>query len=78
MRRLSGRPAPVRGATAYPRPRDEPIRDRAEVMAPREDFDQSGFELPPALAASAEATGHGLLFDDDCAQPDSADGEPVF
>jgi hypothetical protein len=30
----------------YPQPRDEPIRFRAEVMEPGEDFDQTGFELP--------------------------------
>ena len=62
----------------YPRPRDEPLRYRAEVMAPGEDFDQTGFELPPAPKAPAEATGQGQLFDDDCSRPDSADGEPVF
>ena len=44
-------------------------------MAPGEDFDQTGFELP---AAPAEATGQGLMFDDDCYQPDSADAEAVF
>ena len=33
-------------------------------MAPGDDFDQTGFELPPAPEASAEATGQGLLFDD--------------
>ena len=48
----------------YPRPRDEPIRYRAEVMAPGEDFEQTGFELPPAPADPAGATGQGLLFDD--------------
>ena len=68
-------PPPFESRLPYPRPRDEPIRYRAEVMAPGEDFDQTGFELP---AAPAEATGQGLLFDDDCSQPDSADAEPVF
>ena len=53
-------------------------RYRAEVMVPGEDFDQTGFELPSAPEAAAEATGQGLLFDDDCSQPDSADAEPVF
>ena len=37
---------------------------RAEVMAPGEDFDQTGFELPPAPEAAAEVTGQRLLFDD--------------
>ena len=55
----------------YPRPRDEPIRFRAEVMDPGEEFDHTGFELP------ADA-GQGELFGDDCSQPDSADSEPVF
>ena len=48
----------------YPRPRDEPIRYRTEVVAPGEDFDQTGFELPPAPESPAEATVQGLLFDD--------------
>lgn len=62
----------------YPQPRDEPIRFRAEVMEPDEDFDQTGFELPlPPQVALAEA-GQGELFGDDYAQPDSAAGEPVF
>ena len=62
----------------YPPPRDEPIRFRAEVMEPDEDFDQTGFELPlPPQVALAEA-GQGELFGDDFAQPDSAAGEPVF
>jgi len=47
-------------------------------MAPGEDFDQTGFELTPAPAAPAEATGQELLFDDDFSHPDSADAEPVF
>jgi hypothetical protein len=62
----------------YPQPRAEPIRFRAEVIEPGEDFDQTGFELPlPPQVALAEA-GQGELFGDDYAQPDSADGEPVF
>ena len=48
------------------------------MMAPGDDFDQTGFELPPAPEAPAEATGQGQLFADDYAQPDAADGEPVF
>jgi hypothetical protein len=71
-------PPPFASRLPYPRPRDEPLHYRAEVMAPGEDFDQTGFELPLAPQASAEATGQGLLFDDDCSHPDSADGEPVF
>lgn len=46
-------------------------------MAPGEDFDQSGFELPPPQVAPADA-GQGELFGDDYAQPDANDGEPVF
>ena len=62
----------------YPQPRDEPIRFRAEVMEPGEDFDQTGFELPlPPQVAPADA-GQGELFGDDYSQPDSADREPVF
>ena len=71
-------PPQIASRLPYPRPRDEPLRYRAEVMEPGEDFDETGFELPPAPEAPAEATGPGLLFDDDCSQPDSADGEPVF
>jgi hypothetical protein len=56
-------PPPFASRLPYPWPRDEAIRYRAEVMAPGEDFDQTGFEL---------------LFDDDCSQPDSANAEPVF
>ena len=70
-------PPPFESRLPYPRTRDEPIRYRAEVMAPGEDFDQTGFELPAAPAAPAEATGQGLLFDDDCSQADSADAEPA-
>jgi hypothetical protein len=47
-------------------------------MEPGEDFDQTGFELPlPPQVALADA-GQGELFGDDYAQPDAADGEPVF
>jgi hypothetical protein len=48
------------------------------MMAPGEDFDQTGFELPRAPKALAEATGQGQLFDDDCSQSDATDREPVF
>ncbi|MBI4622208.1 MAG: hypothetical protein HY736_03170 [Verrucomicrobia bacterium] len=80
-------PPPFESRLPYPRPRDEPLRYRAEVMALGEDFDQTGIELPLAPQAPAEATGQGQLFDDDCSQPDlsacsaqadAADGEPVF
>jgi hypothetical protein len=62
----------------YPQPRDAPIRFRAEVMEPGEDFDQTGFELPPPPQVVPADAGQGELFGDDYAQPDSADGEPVF
>lgn len=62
----------------YPQPRDEPIRFRAEVMEPGEDFDQTGFELPPAPQLAPANSGQGELFGDDYAQTDAADGEPVF
>ena len=62
----------------YPQPRDEPIRFRAEVMEPGEDFDQTGFELPPPPKVAPADAGQGELFSDDYAQPDSADAEPVF
>jgi hypothetical protein len=62
----------------YPMPRDEPIRFRAEVMEPGEDFDQIGFELPAAPQVAPADAGQGELFCDDCSQPDAADSEPVF
>ena len=62
----------------YPQPRDEPIRFRAEVMEPGEDFDQTGFELPLPPPVVPTDAGQGELFGDDYAQPDAADGEPVF
>ena len=62
----------------YPKKRDEPVRFRAEVMTPGEDFDQTGFELPPAPQVTPEAIGQGELFADDYSQPDAADGEPIF
>jgi hypothetical protein len=62
----------------YPHPRDEPIRFRAEVMEPGEDFDQTGFELPAAPQVAPADSGQGELFGDDYSQPDSADREPVF
>ncbi len=71
-------PPPFESRLPYPQPRDGPIRYRAEVMAPGEDFDQTRFELPPAPKVAPAATGQGFLFDDDCSQPASADAEPVF
>ncbi len=62
----------------YPQPRDEPIRFRAEVMEPGEDFDQTGFELPPPPQVAPADAGQGELFGDEYAQPDAADREPVF
>ncbi len=62
----------------YPQPRHEKIRFRAEVMEPGEDFDQTGFELPPLPHIAPTDSGQGELFCDDYAQPDAADGEPVF
>jgi len=62
----------------YPRPRDEPIRFRAEVMDPGEDFDQTGFELPAAPQVTLADSGQGELLGDDYSQPDVADSEPVF
>ena len=62
----------------YPRPRDEPIRFRAEVMDPGEEFDHTGFELPAAPQVTPADAGQGELFGDDYSQPDSADSEPVF
>jgi hypothetical protein len=71
----------------YPQPRDEPIRFRVEVTEPGEDFDQTGFELPPPPQVAPADAGQGELFGDDYAQPDlsactaqadAADGEPVF
>jgi hypothetical protein len=49
----------------YPQPRDEPIRFRAEVMEPGEDFDQTGFELPPAPQLAPADAGQGELSGDD-------------
>lgn len=69
---------PFESRLPYLRSRDEPIRYLAEVMEPGEDFDQTGFELPAAPAAPAEALEQELLFHDDCSQPDSADAEPVL
>jgi len=62
----------------YPQPRDEPIRFRAEVMEPDEDFDQNGFELPMPPQMAPADSGQGELFGEDYSQPDSADSEPVF
>jgi hypothetical protein len=62
----------------YPRPRDEPIRFRAEVMEPGESFDHTGFELPLPPQVALAVAGQGELFGDDYSQPDAADREPVF
>ena len=62
----------------YPQPRHEAIRFRAEVMAPNEDFDQTGFELPLAPPDAPADPGQGKLFGDDCSLPDAADRKPVF
>ena len=62
----------------YPRQHDRPLRYRSEVMETGEKFDQTGFELPPAPKTPSGAHEQGQLFDDDYAQPDAADGEPVF
>ena len=47
-------------------------------MAAGEAFDQAEFDLPPAPEPPADAPGPGQLFGDDYAQPDAANGEPVF
>ncbi len=62
----------------YPRPRDEPIRFRADVMEPGESIKQIGFELPPAPQVAPADAGQGELSGEDYTQPDSADSEPVF
>jgi hypothetical protein len=62
----------------YPQTRHEKVRFRAEVMVPSDDFDQTGFELPPAPQVAPADSGQGELFGDDCSQPNAADGEPVF
>jgi len=62
----------------YPQPRDEPIRFRPEVMEPGEDFDQTGFELPPPPQVAPADAGQGKLFGDDYSQCDASDGEPIF
>ena len=69
---------PLISGLPYPQPRDEPIRFRAEVMEPGEDFDQTGFELPAAPQFAPADSGQGELFGGDYSQPDSADREPVF
>ena len=59
----------------FPQPRDEPIRFRAEVIEPGEDFDQTGFELPPPAQVALACAGQGERFGDHYPQPDSADSE---
>jgi len=39
---------------------------------------QTGFELTPAPLPAVATDGQLDLFEDDCSQPDSADGEPIF
>ena len=43
-----------------------------------EDFDQTGFELPPAPVQTAGDHRQSELFADDYAQPDAVVAEPVF
>lgn len=62
----------------YPQSRDEPIRARAGVMEPEEDFDHAGCELPPPPQVALADSRLGELFGDDYSQPDAADGELVF
>jgi hypothetical protein len=62
----------------YPQLRDDPTRFRAEVMAPGEGFDQTGFELPRTPQVAPADSGQGEMFADDYSQPDAADAEPVF
>ncbi len=44
-------------------------------MEPGEDFDQTGFHLPPA---PPEDPAQPELFGDDFSQSDAKEGEPVF
>jgi hypothetical protein len=62
----------------YPKKRAEPIRFRAEIVAPWKDFDETGFELPSAPRVAPADVGQGELLADNYSQPDAADGEPVF
>ena len=57
----------------YPQLRHEAIHFRAELVAPGEDFDQTGFELPPAPRVAPAVPGQGELFPDDCSQPEATD-----
>jgi len=49
----------------YPKPRDGAIRFRAEVMEPGEEFDQTGFELPPVPGTRGSTDGQQELFSDE-------------
>ncbi len=71
-------PPPDPPGLPYLQPRHEKIRFRAEVMAPGESFDQTGFELLPPARVALAASAQGELFGDDYTQPDAADGESVF
>jgi hypothetical protein len=62
----------------YPHPRDEAIRFRTATLAPGEDFERCGFELPPPPAARDADAAQIEMFAEHDAQPDAADGEPVF
>jgi hypothetical protein len=65
-------------AGMYPKPRDEAIRIRAATLEPGEDFEQCGFELPPPPATRDAGAAQIEIFAEDDAQPDAAEGEPVF
>jgi hypothetical protein len=62
----------------YPKPRDEAIRFRSSTLDPGENFEQCGFELAPWAAAPAADAARIEMFAEHAAQPDAADGEPVF
>lgn len=71
-------PPPCPPGLPYPKPRDAPIRFRAEVMEPGGDFDQTGFELPAAPQIAPANSGQGELFGDEFSHSDAPEGEPVF
>ena len=47
-------------------------------MEPGEDFDQTGFELPPPPQVAPADAGQGELFGDDYCQCDASNSEPIF